>query len=81
MVVVVLSLGSMELLLALRVAVVFIVAHDRDLATSFATPIIGTESESESGAATTLLLLLLLLFFFVDFEKALQTREGRKTRN
>ena len=70
----------MELLLALRVAVVFIVAHDRDLATSFATPIIGTESESESGAATTLLLLL-LLFFFVDFEKALQTREGRKTRN
>ena len=69
----------MELLLALRVAVVFIVAHDRDLATSFATPIIGTESESESGAATTL--LLLLLFFFVDFEKALQTREGRKTRN
>ena len=70
----------MELLLALRVAVVFIVAHDRDLGTSFATPIIGTESESESGAATTLLLLL-LLFFFVDFEKALQTREGRKTRN
>ena len=53
----------MELLLALRVAVVFIVAHDRDLGTSFATPIIGTESESESGAATTLLLLLLLCFF------------------
>ena len=52
----------MELLLALRVAVVFIVAHDRDLATSFATPIIGTESESESGAATTLLLLLLCFF-------------------